>query len=190
MPNKTDLSTFNNAWYRPQIGASRLKQLVWYFINCLFFLNPLNPSMGLKKFLLRLFGARVGKEVWIKPAVNIKYPWKLHVGDYCWIGEGVWIDNLAPVTIGNHVCISQGAMLLTGNHNYKKSSFDLMIGEIVLEDGVWVGAKSLVGPGVTCRSHAVLSACSATYKNLEPYQIYSGNPAVAVRKREIDDQPL
>lgn len=190
MPNKTDLSSYNNAWYGPVIGASKVKQLVWYFINCLFFINPLNPGMGLKKALLRLFGARVGKGVWIKQSVNIKYPWKLSIGDHCWIGESVWIDNLAPVTIGNHVCISQGAMLLTGNHNYKKTSFDLMIGEIVLEDGVWIGARSLVGPGVTCRSHAVLSACSVTYKNLEPYQIYSGNPAAVVRKREIDDQSL
>ena len=190
MPNKTDLSSYNNAWYQPEIGASKVKQVVWYFINCLFFINPLNPSMALKKFLLRLFGARVGKNVWIKPAVNIKYPWKLSIGDHSWIGEAVWIDNLAPVTIGSHVCISQGAMLLTGNHNYKKISFDLMIGGIVLEDGVWIGAKSLVGPGVVCRSHAVLSAYSVTHKNLEPYQVYGGNPAAALRQRKIEDQPL
>ena len=81
-------------------------------------------------------------------------------------------------------------MLLTGNHNYKKSSFDLMIAGIVLEEGVWIGAKSLVGPGVVCRSHAVLSAYSVTYKNLEPYLVYSGNPAAAVRQREIEDRPL
>ena len=186
MRNKTDLSSYNNAWFGPEIGAGKIKQLTWYFVNCLFFINPLNPSIGLKKFLLRLFGATIGKGVWIKQSVNIKYPWKLVIGDHSWIGEAVWIDNLAKVTIGSNVCISQGAMLLTGNHNYKEVSFDLMIGSIVLEDGVWIGAKSLVGPGVTCASHAVLSAYSVTYRNLEPYQIYGGNPAVPVRLREIN----
>lgn len=185
--NKTDLSSYNNSWYAKEIGASKVKQVVWYFVNCLFFINPLNPSMGLKKFLLRLFGATIGKSVWIKPSVNIKYPWKLKVGDHCWIGEGVWIDNLAPVVIGSHVCLSQGAMLLTGNHNYKKTTFDLMIAGITLEDGVWIGAKSLIGPGVLCRSHAVLAAYSVTSRTLEPYQIYSGNPAMPVRAREISE---
>lgn len=187
MPTKTDLSSYNNSWYGKEIGASRFKQVLWYFVNCLFFINPLNPLMGLKNFLLRSFGASVGKDVWIKPGVNIKYPWKLVIGDHCWIGENVWIDNLAPVTIGSHVCLSQGAMLLTGNHNYKKTTFDLMIAGIVLEDGVWIGARSMVCPGVTCRSHAVLSAYSVTTRNLEAYKIYSGNPAVPVRAREINE---
>ena len=187
MVNKTDLSSYNNSWYEAEIGASKIKRLIWYFINCLFFINPLNPSMALKKFLLKLFGASVGNGVWIKPGVNIKYPWKLVIGDHCWIGENVWIDNLAKVTVGSNVCISQGAMLLTGNHNYKKTSFDLMISEIVLEEGVWIGAKSLVCPGVTCQSHSVLAAYSVTTRNLAPYQIYSGNPAVPVRHREIND---
>jgi putative colanic acid biosynthesis acetyltransferase WcaF len=182
---KTDLSSYNNSWYVKEIGASRFKQILWYYVNCLFFLNPLNPSIRVKKGLLTLFGARVGKGVAIKPSVNIKYPWKLVIGDHCWIGEGVWIDNLAPVTLGDNVCISQGAMLLTGNHNYQKSSFDLMIGAITLEEGVWIGAKALVGPGVTCRSHAVLSACSMASGDLESHRIYAGNPAVAVRRRTI-----
>jgi putative colanic acid biosynthesis acetyltransferase WcaF len=181
---KSDLSLFNNSWYNP---GNRIKIIGWYFINVLFFINPLNPFSGLKRFLLRLFGCQIGKNVLIKPCVNIKYPWLLEIGDNVWIGEKVWIDNLAKVTIGNNVCISQEAMLLCGNHNYKKRSFDLIIGEIHIEDGVWIGAKSIVCPCIKISSHAVLSAGSVANRNLEPYTIYQGNPAIAIRKRNIKD---
>lgn len=99
-----------------------------FFINCSW-----NPSSSLRIRLLRLFGARMGKGVVIKPSVNIKYPWNLSIGDYSWIGENVWIDNLTHVAIGSNVCISQGAMLLCGNHDYKRPTFDLMVKPIVIE---------------------------------------------------------
>jgi putative colanic acid biosynthesis acetyltransferase WcaF len=181
---RTDLSTYNNDWYNP--GASALKRMLWYLVNVSLFINPLNPFSSLKVILLRLFGARVGKGVTLKPNINIKYPWLLEIGDHVWIGEGVWIDNLAPVSIGNHVCISQGALLLTGNHNYKKKTFDLMVGKITLTDGAWIGAKSVVCAGVTCGSHSVLSVGSVAVKDLKPYFIYQGNPAVPVRERTIE----
>ncbi len=181
--SQTDLSAYNNDWYNP--GASALKRTLWYFVNASFFINPLNPVSSLKVVLLRLFGARVGKGVTLKPNVNIKYPWLLEIGDHVWIGEGVWIDNLTQVSIGNHVCISQGALLLTGNHNYKKQTFDLMVGKITLADGAWIGAKSVVCPGVTCGSHSVLAVGSVAVKDLKPYSIYQGNPAVPVRERIV-----
>ncbi|MEQ8688295.1 MAG: putative colanic acid biosynthesis acetyltransferase [Imperialibacter sp.] len=180
---ETNLSAYNNAWYKP--GAHAVKRLLWYVTNSLFFINPLNPSSGLKVALLRLFGASVGRGVRINPSVNIKYPWLLEIGDYSWIGEKVWIDNLAKVTLGNNCCLSQGAMLLTGNHNYKKPTFDLMVSPIVLEEGVWIGAKATVCPGVTCHSHAVLAVGSVATKDLEAFGIYQGNPAVKVKERKI-----
>lgn len=178
---KTDLSNYNNNWYQP---GGKLKILLWFVINVLFFINPLNPVSSLKVFLLKCFGARIGTGVVIKPGVNIKYPWLLTIGDYSWIGEKVWIDNLAQVTIGKHACISQEAMLLCGNHNYKKSTFDLMVGEIIIEDGAWVGAKSVVCPNVKIESHAILTVNSVATKTLEAYYIYQGNPAKQIRKRE------
>ncbi len=87
------------------------------------------------------------------------------------------------VVIGKHVCISQEAMLLTGNHNYKKPTFDLITRPIVLEDGSWIGAKAIVCPGVTVASHAILSVGSVATKDMETYMIYQGNPAISVRKR-------
>lgn len=182
MNNTTDLSTFENTWYKP---GSKIKSILWYFINIIFLLNPLNPSSGLKVFLLKLFGAKIGANVTIKPNVNIKYPWLLEIGNYVWIGENVWIDNLAKVKIANNVCVSQGAMLLCGNHNYKKSSFDLIIGEITLDEGAWVGAKSVVCPGVKLNSHAILSVGSIATKDLDSFSIYQGNPAKLIRTRKI-----
>lgn len=182
---KVDLSRFNNDWYTHG-GASSIKRVLWHIVNSLFFINPLNPSSGLKVLLLRLFGAKVGKGVVIKPNVNVKHPWLLEVGDHVWIGENVWIDNLALTTIGNHVSISQGAMLLTGSHDYKRPTFDLIVKGINLEDGVWIGAKSVVCPGVTCFSHSILTVGSVATKDLEAYSIYQGVPAEKKRDRIIN----
>lgn len=181
----TDLSKYDNSDYEP---GNAILRVFWYFINALVFLNPLLPWSGIKVFLLRIFGAKVGKGVVIKPRINIKYPWYLEIGDFCWIGEEVWIDNLTQVKIGNNVCISQGAMLLTGNHNYKKPTFDLITQPIVLENGAWVGAKSVVLPGSCLRSHAVLAVGSVASGVLEAYSIYQGNPAQKVRERNMEHE--
>lgn len=185
MDNNTaiDLSFFTKKGYSPQ--ASKFKQILWYFMNIIFFCCRLNVSSGLKVFLLRLFGAKIGKNVYVKPAVNIKFPWKLSIGNDTWIGENVWIDNLEFVTIGNNACISQASLLLTGNHNYTISSFDYRNAPIIIEDGAWIGAKSVVCPGVTVKSHAILTVGSIATKSLEAYTIYQGNPAQPIRKRVI-----
>lgn len=180
----TDLSQFQNAWYKP--GGNFLSRIIWYYTNVIIFHSHLFPFYKIKVLLLRLFGAKVGENVVIKPSVNIKYPWRLRIGNNVWIGENVWIDNLADIVIGDNVCISQGAMLLTGNHDYKKVAFDLMVKGIVLENGAWVGAKSVVCPGVTVKSHAILSVGSVAAKDLEPFGIYQGIPAVRVREREMN----
>lgn len=182
---KTDLSKYSRGDYSS--GRNFLINILWYLTSLVIFQSKLFPIYGLKRFVLRIFGAKIGKNVVMKPGVNIKYPWNLSMGDNVWIGEGVWIDNLADISIGNNACISQGALLLTGNHNYKKSTFNLITREIILEDGVWIGAKSVVCPGVKCFSHAVLSVGSVAVKDLEAYHIYQGNPATKVRKRIIEE---
>ena len=179
---KTNLSQYNNSWYKP--GASLMVRAIWYIINWFFFISYC-PFSSLKIFLLRLFGAKIGKGVVIKPRVNIKYPWRLTIGNYCWIGEGVWIDNLEDVSIADNCCISQGAFLLCGNHNYKKQTFDLIVERITLEEGVWIGAKAIVCGGVIARSHAVLTAGSVATGILDDYSVYQGNPAAKIKGREI-----
>jgi len=178
---RTDLSKYNISWYKP---GNKLFIILWYFVNIIFFQNKLIPFNSIKIFLLKFFGAKLGEGVIIKPGVNIKYPWNLKIGDFVWIGEDVWIDNLAHVYIGNNVCISQGAMLLCGNHHYKKSTFDLIIGEITIKDGVWIAARSIVTNNITCKEHSVLLTNSVATNNLEPYNIYRGNPAKSIKKRK------
>ena len=175
----TDLSKFNNVWYQP---GSRVRRALWYVVHELFICTG-HPFGSLRIMLLRLFGAEVGKGVVVKPRVRVKYPWKLKVGANTWIGEDVWIDNLGVTSVGANCCLSQGAMLLCGNHDYKSSTFDLMVGDITLEDGVWIGAKSVVCPGVICKSHSVLAAGSVASSHLEAYSIYRGNPATKVKER-------
>jgi putative colanic acid biosynthesis acetyltransferase WcaF len=180
---QTNLSLYNNAPFHP--GGSAIKRLLWFYVNALFLKSSLLPSSRFRIFWLRLFGAKIGKGVTIKPGVNVKYAWHLTIGDYTWIGENAWIDCLVPVKIGSNVCISQGAVLLTGSHNYKKINFDLITAGFVLEDGVWIGACATINLGVTAKSHAVLTSGSVATKNLEAYSVYQGNPAVKIRDRVI-----
>jgi putative colanic acid biosynthesis acetyltransferase WcaF len=181
---QTDLFIYNNFPYKP--GGNFFKRILWHYINALVFKSSLFPFYAVKIFLLRLFGAKIGKEVEIKPCVNIKYPWWLTIGNEVWIGENVWIDCLLPVTIGNNVCISQGAVILTGSHNYKKTSFDLITRSVVLGDGVWIGACAIVNAGVVAASHAVLTSGSVATKNMDAYAVYQGNPAIKIRSRIIE----
>lgn len=177
----SNLKNYNNSWYKP--GRNLFTQFLWYWINIIFFKSSIFTNSSLKVFLLRIFGCKAGKGIVIKPNVNIKYPWRLTIGNYVWIGENAWIDNLDDISIGSNVCISQGAMLLCGNHNYTKETFDLFIGKINLEDGSWIGAKSIVCPGVTCFSHSILTAGSVATKDLDAFYIYQGNPAIKVKNR-------
>ncbi len=179
-----DLSTFRNDWF--ERGAPRWKELCWLVVSAAFFRQPLSLWNGAKIWWLRRFGAKVGKGVLIKPQVQIKFPWKLSIGAHSWLGENVWIDNLAQVDIGPNVCISQGAYIFTGNHDYKKTTFALIVNPVVIEEGAWIGAKAIVCPSVTIGSHAVLTAGSVATGDLDAFGIYQGNPAVKVRQRIIE----
>jgi len=139
----TDLSSYNNSWYKP---GSALKRFFWHYTNAIIFKTGLFPFYVIKIFLLKAFGAKIGNGVVIKPFVNIKYPWFLSIGNHVWIGENVSIENLDTVTIGNNVCVSQGATLLTGNHDYSKPGFDLSIKKIIIINGrdtLWIIARPM-----------------------------------------------
>src|SRR5215469_13348840 len=180
---QVDLSNYTAGSFNR--GAGVVKEGLWLMINLfLFRLCPFSFS-ALKCAVLRAFGASIGRNVTIKPRVNITFPWKLTVGDNVWLGEECWLLNLECIVIGNNVCVSQRAVLCTGSHDYKKVTFDLITRPITLEDGAWIGAGSWIGPGVTVGSHAVLSLASVATQNLEVNGIYRGNPAVLVKERSI-----
>ena len=138
---------------------------------------------GPKRVLLRLFGTSLGRGLVLKPRVRIKFPWRLTVGDHCWIGEGVWIDNLAPVTLGDNVCLSQGVYLCTGGHDHTRPTFDLITKPITVESEAWVGAMSVLLPGVTVGRGAVVAAGSVVTKDVPAGMIVGGNPARVIKPR-------
>lgn len=131
--------------YRP--GGS-LKIGVWILVSWFFFETPLPllPSY-LKVLLLKFFGAEVGCGCVIKPNVKIKFPWLLALGDDVWLGERVWIDNVAPISFGNNICVSQGVVFESGNHDARQRSFPLRLDPITVENDVWIGCFSIVLPG-------------------------------------------
>jgi putative colanic acid biosynthesis acetyltransferase WcaF len=182
---QVDLSTYDASGFNR--GANVLKEGLWRIVSLLLLeWCPLKLS-ALKCAVLRLFGARVGIHVVIKPGARITFPWKLTLGDHVWIGEEAWLLNLAPIDIGSHVCISPRAFLSTGNHDYKSPSFGLIVQPIVVERGAWIGAGAWVSPGVRIGSHAVLMAHSVASDDLEAFGIYRGNPATLVRRRVISE---
>jgi putative colanic acid biosynthesis acetyltransferase WcaF len=181
--NPVRLSNFRNEWYRP--GRPRLVQMAWFLFGLPILRMAILPSSAIRRSLLRLFGAKVGSGVVIKPGVRVKYPWLLEVGNDCWLGEDCWIDNLAHVKVGSDVCISQGAYLCTGNHDWSDPSFGLIVRPISLEDGAWIGARAILAPGTSIGECAVVTAGSVVSGRVPDFEIYGGNPAVFMRKRKL-----
>lgn len=164
---------------------SVIKKALWFLCSSFLFQSSWFPFSNFKVRILRLFGAKIGKGVNIKPQVYIKYPWRLDIGDYVWIGEKVWMANESLVSIGNNVCISHEVLILCCGHSYSKEAFDVYNYPIVIEDGVWLGAQSSILGGIKISSHAVLALKSVANKDLDAYSIYRGNPAVKIKDRTI-----
>ena len=137
-----ELVAYENSGYSP--GRGLITRTAWYYVSLLVFESGWLPLNGFKCSLLRMFGASIGLGVVIHPNVRIKYPWRLSVGDNCWIGRAVWIDNLSQVTLESNVCISQGAYLCTGSHDHKSATFGLRTGPIVIHHGAWICCRSVV----------------------------------------------
>lgn len=188
MPLRVDLSSFNNAYYDP--GRSWAVRTAWFLLGLPLLRCSIVPSSTFRRRLLRLFGAEIGAGAVIRPGVRVKYPWNLKTGKHCWLGEDSWIDNLAPVTLGNNVCISQGAYLCTGNHDWKDPAFGLITGSIVIQDGGWVAARALVGPGVEIGQCAIAGFGAVVTGSIPPYEIHTGNPAAFLRRRESAGGPI
>ena len=163
-------------------GRPAWVEMVWLMVQA-FFVNSWIPGSLHRIFFLRLFGAKIGKGVVIKPGVRVKFPWRLTVGNYSWIGEDVWIDNLAQVNIGSHCCISQDVYICTGNHDREDERFSLITSPVTVKDKVWLCAKSVAGPGIVVNEGAILGLCSVAVNDLHPWSVYQGIPAKLSGKR-------
>ncbi|MCU1323875.1 MAG: transferase hexapeptide repeat containing protein [Acidobacteriaceae bacterium] len=180
---KIDLGTYDNAWYHP--GRSAIWRSAWFFVGSIFIRAQWMPLSSVRVFILRAFGAHIGERVVVRPGAHIKYPWHLIVGNDCWLGERVWIDNLTTVRLGDSVCLSQGAYLCTGNHDWGDKAFGLMLAPIMLNDCSWAGAMSVLLPGTVLGEGSIAAAGSVISGVVPDYEIYSGNPGTFVKKRVI-----
>lgn len=174
------LDTFSTAGF--DRGASRATEAAWLALSGVLVASWL-PGSRWRARLLRAFGAQIGTGVVLKPGVRVKFPWRLSVGDHAWIGEDVWIDNLAEVMIGDHACVSQGSYLCTGSHDWASKTFNLITKPIFVHSKAWVGAKSVIAPGCNVGEGTVLAIGSVASGDLDPWTVYSGSPAKATRMR-------
>ncbi len=177
---RNDLFSPNKGLVR---GRSRPVEASWYLIKCVFFLSAFPWPSALRVLFLRLFGATVGDHVYIKPRVNIHFPWKLILHDHVWIGEEVFILNFEPVEIGRHACISQRTFLCAGNHDYRDPAMGYRNQPITIGAGAWVGAQCFVAPGVVIETECVVTAGSIVTQSQPARMVCSGNPCIAVKPR-------
>ncbi|MCK6259021.1 WcaF family extracellular polysaccharide biosynthesis acetyltransferase [Fictibacillus sp. KIGAM418] len=159
-------------------------EAVWMIINYFFISNPLQISSKIRIFFLKLFGAKIGENVIIRPRTRIRFPWNLEIGNNTWIGEGVWISNKGKMTIGNNVVISQDSFLTTGSHDIYKT-MDVIIKPVYISDGVWITSKCIILQGVTIGMNTVITPGSVVNKTLPAASIYGGNPVKYIKQREI-----
>lgn len=179
---KLELENYQNRHPLSSKVMRAVWNMVWLF---LFRPTPRGILYGWRRFLLRLFGARIGKGVNILPSCKIWQPWMLSVGNYSCLSENVDCYAVDRISIGEQVVISQGAVLCTASHDISSPIMELTHLPIVIGSQSWIAAYAFVGPGVTIGEGAVVGATASVYKDVEPWTVVGGNPAKFIKKREI-----
>lgn len=160
-------------------ASTQGRRLAWLFARMLFRGSP-RFLYGWRNFLLRAFGARLGTGVRFYPSAEVMFPWNLVTGDHVVVGAGVRLYSLAPITLGSHVLVSQGAHLCAGSHDHRQDHFPLVLKPIVVGDGTWLAAECFIGPGVTVGAGAVVAARAVVVRSVAPGTVVAGNPARVV----------
>jgi len=164
--------------------ARTLWQLVWLILY--------RPSPRLlhpwRCFLLRLFGAKLGKGVHPYPSARVWAPWNLEMGDHACLSEGVDCYSVARIRIGAHSTVSQYSFLCTASHDHSQAAMPLVAAPITIGERVWITADVFVGPGVCIGDGAVVTARSSVFSDLPPWMVARGNPAVPVKPRRFDQK--
>jgi len=167
----------------PYSLKEKLARVLWGFVQSFLFRTSFHSWYGWRRMLLRLFGAKLDPVVRIRRTVRVECPWNLTIGHDSSVGDGAMLYCLGPVSIGSRVTVSQGAHLCAGTHDFSLRSMPLIRPPIQIGDDVWICADAFVGPNVTVGDGVILGARAVAMKPLEPWTIYSGNPAKAVRPR-------
>lgn len=164
-------------------GKSKFVVQLWWIVQQVFFAMSPQFFYGWRRFLLRLFGAKIGKGVLLRPSTKITYPWKVTIGDYSWIGEETTLYSLGNIEIGNHVAIAHGVYINTGYHNYEIETFDIHQKKTIIEDQCWITNDVYIAPGVTIGKGCVIGARSSVLKNMPSGWVCYGNPAKSIKLR-------
>lgn len=151
-------------------GRGLTWQAFWVAVSTLIFTQVWCPNR-LRCAILRWFGAEIGTGVLIRHGVIVQWPWKLSIGDNSWVGTNTELYNIDDIEIGSDVCVSQHVYLCTGSHDRRSPTFDFDNGPIVIENGVWVGARSTVLRGVTIGANSVVAATALVTNNVPPDSI-------------------
>ena len=157
---------------------------LWWLVDALLFRPSPQFLYGWRRWLLRLFGARIGRGVIVRPSARVTYPWKLTIGDYAWVGDDVVLYTLGEITIGAHAVVSQRSYLCTGSHDYTRPTFDIFAKPIMIGAQAWLATDVFVAPGVEIGAGTVVGARSSVFKSLPAGVVASGSPAKVVRARE------
>lgn len=166
-------------------GRSAFIVQLWWFTDFCFFKPSPQILYGWRRFLLRLFGAKIGKKVIIRPSATITYPWKVTIGDYSWIGDDVVLYSLGEIEIGNNVVISQKSYLCAASHDYTKENFPIWAKKITIEDECWLATDVYVAPGITIGKGTVVGARSSVFKDLPPGKVCVGSPTKPIKERIV-----
>lgn len=164
-------------------GRSGIFVQCWWLVQTILFKTSPQCMYAWRRFLLRCFGARIGRKVKVRPSVHIQFPWKIAIDDYSWIGDHVVLYSLGKITIGKNVVISQKSYLCTGSHNYADRSFGIYSLPITIEDSCWLATDVFVSPGITIRNGTVVGARSSVFHSLPAGKICFGTPAVVIKNR-------
>ena len=164
-------------------GRSKVIVQLWWIVENTFFAMSPQFLYGWRRFLLRLFGAQVGRGVLIRSTAKFTYPWKVSIGDYSWIGEQTVFYSLDEIRIGTHVAIAHGVYFNTGLHDYTKKEFTILSKKIIIEDECWITNDVYLAPGIIIEKGSVIGARSSVYKNMPKGWICYGNPAKPIKKR-------
>lgn len=156
----------------------------WWLVQSLLFSTSPQFLYGWRVLLLRLFGAKIGKNVIIRPSVKITYPWKLSIGDNSWVGDYVDLYTLGEINIGKNTVISQRSYICTGSHDFTKKDFPIYARTINIHDSVWIATDVFIAPGVTIHKNAVVGARSSVFNDLAESYVYLGSPAKPIKPRE------
>jgi putative colanic acid biosynthesis acetyltransferase WcaF len=180
-PPVQDLARFRSP---PEFrGRSAFVVQLWWVVEAILFRTSPQFMYGWRRFLLRSFGAKIGAGTLIRPGVKTTYPWKLTVGDNCWIGDGTQLYSLAPIRIGRNVAIAQDVAIITGSHDFRKPSFDIYALPIEVEDECWLCAGSFIHQNVKLGRGSVVGARAVVMRSTAPYSINAGIPAKQVGSR-------